>query len=99
MNPVNLKLVTIICEPVLSSTLILLAQDEGASGFTLTEVRGEGSGNKSAGEVPDSKMKIEILASSDLAKKIIARIAETYFDDYSLITYSTDVSVLRPEKF
>jgi nitrogen regulatory protein PII len=99
MSQQKSKLVTIIYEPVLNSNLIDLIQSLGAKGFTLTEVRGEGSANRHSGEIPDSKIKLEIICSAEIASKIMNQIAETYFADYSLITYSTDISVLRPEKF
>ena len=62
MKLTNFKLVTIICEPVLSSSILTLSRDLGATGFTVTEVTGQGSGEKSSGEIPDLKSKIEIVA-------------------------------------
>lgn len=99
MNTKTFKLVTIICEPILVSKLTTLIQDLGASGFTITEVRGEGSSHRNAGEIPDEKIKIEIVVLSDLATSITSKIAATYFQDYSVIVYSTDISVIRPGKF
>lgn len=99
MNPAQLKLITIISEPVLKSNLVNLVRSLGASGVTITDVQGEGSSNKNAGEIPDLKTKIEIVASKTLAQKIMTKIAEDFFQDYSLITYSTDIEVIRKEKF
>ena len=53
MKLINFKLVTIICEPVLSSSILTISQDLGATGFTVTEVRGQGNGEKSSGESAD----------------------------------------------
>ena len=99
MQLIIFKLVTIICEPVLSSRILNITRDLGATGFTVTEVRGEGSGTKSSGEIPDLKSKIEIVAEPKLALKIMKALADQYFVNYSLIIYSSDISVLRPEKF
>ena len=99
MKTANIKIVTIIAEPVLAATLISLAQELGASGYTSTDVRGEGSGEKNSGEVPDMKVKIEILAENGLANKIMAQIAADYFENYSLVIYTNDVHVFRAEKF
>ena len=99
MKTLNLKLLTVICEPVLTQKLIELIRDIGATGFTLTEVRGEGSSHRQSGEVPDSKVKIEILATNDLATKLMREIATQYFEDYSLITYSIDAQAIRADKF
>ena len=99
MKLTNFKFVTVICEPFLSSSLLNLSQELGATGFTVTEVRGQGNGEKSSGEIPDSKSKIEIVAESQLALKMMKAIAEKFFENYSLITYSSDISILRSEKF
>ncbi len=93
------KLITIICEPILSQSLIELTRKIGATGFTLTEVRGEGTGEKSSGEIPENKIKVEIVSTSALASEIIREVSETFFKNYSLIIYSADISVLRPGKF
>lgn len=99
MKLINFKLVTVICEPVLSSSILTLTEGLGATGFTVTEVRGQGNGEKSSGEIPDLKLKIEIIAEPQLALKMMNALAEKFFENYSLITYSSDISILRPEKF
>jgi nitrogen regulatory protein PII len=95
----SFRLVTIICEPVLSSAIIELIKTVGASGFTVTDVRGEGSGEKSSGEVPEQKLKIEVVADATLANKIMGEISTVYFENYSIIVYSSEISILRPNKF
>lgn len=93
------RLVTIISEPVVSKELIALARSLGASGFTSSDVHGEGTGDKSSGELPDEKIKIEIVADSVLAEKLMCEVAAQYFKNYSIIVYSSEIRVLRPEKF
>lgn len=99
METLDFKLVTIICEPVLATSLIAIVRSLGASGFTVTDVRGEGSGEKSSGEVPNDKVKIEVVADKELAHKIMQRIAQDYFENYSLIVYLGDIHVIRQNKF
>ncbi len=99
MKLTNFKLVTIICEPVLSSRILELSHGLGATGFTMTEVRGQGNGEKSSGEIPDSKLKIEIIMAPDAAIHLMNSLSEIYFENYSVITYSSEISVLRPKKF
>ena len=99
METLEFKLVTVICEPVLATSLIAIVRALGASGFTVTDVRGEGSGEKSSGEVPNEKVKIEVIADRELANKIMERIAKDYFENYSLIVYAGDIHVIRPNKF
>lgn len=99
MAQMEFKLVTIICEPVLSSSLLTTIRTLGATGFTISDVQGEGSGEKSSGEVPHEKIKIEVVADSDLAKEIMTEVARIYFANYSLIVYASDIQVIRHEKF
>ena len=99
MKLIQFKLVTIICEPVLIHHVLALIKELGATGHTLSEVRGEGNGEKSSGEIPDSKLKIEIVAEPELAIEIMRIVAERFFGNYSLITYATEVQVVRAEKF
>ena len=99
MKFINFKLVTIICEPVLNSRILELGQEIGATGFTTTEVRGQGNGEKSSGEIPDLKSKIEIILQPEAAAELMKSLAENYFKNYSVITYAADIWVLRPEKF
>ncbi len=95
----SFKVVTIICEPVLAQSIVKLSKKLGASGFTMTDVKGEGSGEKRSGEIPDEKVKIEIVATSDLAAKVMNEVAKAYFNNYSIIVYSSDISVIRGGKF
>ncbi len=99
MASVKFKLVTIICEPVLCAGLSSTIRSLGATGFTITDVRGEGSGEKSSGEVPNEKIKVEVIADAELSETIMAAIANAYFENYSLIVYATDIQIIRQEKF
>ena len=70
-----------------------------ASGFTMTDVRGEGSGEKSSGEIPENKVKIEIVCTPEKAQQIMSEVSKAFFKNYSLIIYASDIAVMRPEKF
>ena len=99
MQTTDLKLLTVICEPVLSGQLIELARSLGVSGFTTTDVKGEGSAHRQSGENPDAKVKIEVLAETGLAQKVMEKIAEGYFKNYSVIAYLTNAEIFRSTKF
>lgn len=99
MKLANFKLLTIICEPVLRASVLDLAREHGATGFTATEVTGEGNGEKGTGEDREIKSKIEIVADQALASRLMEALAAQFFKDYSVITYLADISVMRAEKF
>ncbi len=93
------KLVTVVCEPVLATSLVTTIRSLGATGFTISDVRGEGSGEKNSGEVPNEKVKIEVVADIELAKEIMDEVAKNYFANYSLIIYASEIEVIRQAKF
>ena len=70
----KLKLVTIVCEPVLLTSLVATIRLLGATGFTISEVRGEGSGDKNSGEVPNEKVKIEVVLADEMLDKALEAI-------------------------
>ncbi len=99
MNPSKMKLVTVVCEVALTSKIVELAKSLGASGFTLTDVGGEGSEGRAFDDAHDRKSKIEFVCPAPLASRAMKEIQDRYFSDYSVITYSIDVEVLRVGKF
>lgn len=99
MKLIQFKLVTIICEPGLKNSVLELSQTLGATGFTISDVSGQGNGEKSSGEIPDLKVKIEIVLEPSAATNLMQSLAEFYFKNYSVITYASEISVMRAEKF
>lgn len=99
MPVTTLKLVTIICEPVLEAKIEQDLKRLGASGYTVTEGRGAGSRGLNADAVPGSNIRIEAIVSPHVADRIIAWIADHYFEHYAVIAWLTDVQVVRGEKY
>jgi nitrogen regulatory protein P-II 2 len=95
----HLRKVTIIAERVLRDDILALLKRHGATGWTLTAVEGEGSRGIRASEWEGRSAQIDTLVPPDSAAAIMREIAETYFADWSVIVYATDVEVLRPGKF
>lgn len=93
------KLITIIAEPVLEPQLVRELRALGATGWTITESRGEGSRGLHAGELPGVGIRIEVVVAAATAEQIVEHVAANYFSEYSVVAYVTDVSVIRPEKF
>jgi hypothetical protein len=42
---------------------------------------------------------IEVICGPDLAKQIANHLQKKYYDNYAMVTFSSDVEVLRPNKF
>ena len=99
MKLTYLKLVTIISEAVLEEKIILALKAAGAKGYTVVGSHGEGSCGMRTGEIPGENIRIETLVSSAVAEKIMEHISTHYFQNYAVVCYLTDASVLRGEKY
>lgn len=99
MNHVSLKKVTIVAEKFLKDPLVKLIREEGASGHTLLAVEGEGSRGVHASDWEGRNAQIETIVSAKVADRILERIGEEYLENYAVIAYLSDVTVLRKGKF
>lgn len=99
MTPMRLKLVTIIAEHVLREHLTADLKRLGARGYSLGEVEGEGTRGVHAQDWQGKNIRVETLVSAEVAERIMAHLAASYFNDYALVAYTHDVEVLRSGKF
>ncbi|HEY5535714.1 MAG TPA: transcriptional regulator [Ignavibacteria bacterium] len=95
----NLKKVTIIADDALETYLIEEVRLAGAKGFTLEEARGDGLHGPKILAEEGRNIKIETVVSNKTAEKILEVLAEKYLSRFSIITYLSDVYVLRGDRF
>ncbi len=96
----SIKLITIITESVLEHAMVDDLERLGARGYTITNARGKGHrGVRDAGWSTDSNIRIEVVCESSTADAIAGHLIKTYYEDYAMLLYSSDVKVSRPEKF
>lgn len=93
------RMVTIIAEPVLEEHLTRDLAELGASGWTITDVRGAGSRGIRASEVPGESIRVESVVSAEVAERVLAHVAAHYFTNYAVIAWVADVAVVRGEKY
>ncbi|MEO5780943.1 MULTISPECIES: P-II family nitrogen regulator [Arthrobacter] len=94
------KLLTVVTEAVLESTLVKDIERMNAHGYTITDARGKGHrGVRSAGWEANSNIRLEVVCDEETAGAIAAYLQEHYYADYAMILFLSDVEVLRPEKF
>ena len=98
--------IVIITEASILDGVAELLEEHGATGYTYTSAGGKGSrGKRSIDRVPQvagilENVKIEaIVPDHDTAERITQAVVETYFDNFSGITYVVPVEILRPGKF
>jgi nitrogen regulatory protein P-II 2 len=99
MDTVSLRLVTVIAEAFLGSQLLDEIKALGARGYSVSEVRGEGSRGVRASEWEGLNLKIETLVGAELADRILHHVAVNYFPNYAVVAYVTDVRAVRGEKY
>lgn len=93
-------LLTIVAEGVLERQITEDLKRLGAHGYTIAEARGEGSRGVRAAEWEYSKnIRIETICERTVAEAIMAHISRTYYADFAMIAFTSEVEVLRPEKF
>jgi len=95
----KLKKVTIIAEKLLRDPLVDLLRKHGATGWSISAVEGEGSRQNSTSDFEGRNVQIEAIVSDTNCDSIMEDIAKNYFEDWAIITYSSDVEVLRGNKY
>ena len=94
------KLLTIVTEATIESSLIDDFESLGVNGYTIIDARGKGShGVRTAGWETNSNIRIEIICNVELANKISNYLKDKYYENYAMIMYLSDTQVFRLEKF
>jgi nitrogen regulatory protein P-II 2 len=96
-----LKLVTVVGETVIMDDIAKEGLELGATGYTLTEVIGQGSRSTRNVIVTGSSktMKVEFVVPMDVAEKILKHVSHNYFEHYACIAWLCDVQVVRGEAY
>lgn len=96
----NQKLLTIITEAVLERLLVEDLERLGAKGYTIVDARGKGSRGVRSGDWEQVRnIQIEIICNNTVADTIIAHCVKTYYENYAMILYVSEVGVVRTDKF
>ena len=100
MQGTTRKLLTVICEARLESSLTADVMRLGAHGYTVTDARGRGSrGVRNAVWDSAANIRLEVVCEERVAQHIAEHLQKHYYDNFDMILFSADVEVLRPEKF
>jgi len=99
MNTVRMKRITIIGDNTVQYRILQEVREMGATGYTCFEVSGQGDRGIRPRHAEPANAKIEVIATPELADRILGHIAKTYFENYAMIAFLDDVDVVRGEKF
>ncbi len=100
MTDNTVKLVTIITEAALESQLVREVEEHGAHGYTLTNARGKGSrGTRSASWEANANIRLEVICDKEVARLSSEHVTTKYFEHYAMVIFTSDIEVVRPEKY
>lgn len=95
----KLKKVTIVTERLLRDQILDLIRKHGATGWSIAAVEGEGSRGNRSSDFEGRNSQIDTIVSPETADAIMDAVAENYFADWAIIIYTSDVEVLRGDKY
>lgn len=98
----KIKKATIVTEASILDDVISIALELGAEGYTVDRVAGKGeSGNRLGYDISGmlNSVRIEVITSEEVAKKIAVAVESKYFKNYAGIVYLQDVEVTQAVKF
>ena len=96
------KKVVIVTEASILDDVIETITKLGADSYTVQSATGKGekgvrSGNDFSGLFKN--VRIDVITTEEIAKKIAVEITERFFKNYAGIVYLLDVEVIRAKKF
>lgn len=93
-------LMRIVAEAALESHLLRDLDRLEVKGYTISDVRGKGRhGMRGGGWDVSSNIRVEIICDEAVADAVKKHLSQTYCSNYAVITYWSEVSVMRGEKF
>jgi hypothetical protein len=94
------KLLTVVCEASLEQEIVADLQALDVHGYTISDARGGGAhGLRDAAWPPSANIRIEVLCAEKTALIILDHLQENYYANFGMVTFLSDVLVMRPEKF
>ncbi|AKJ27371.1 P-II family nitrogen regulator [Caldimonas brevitalea] len=94
------QLLVIIAEATLEKALVRDVKRLGAHGYTVYDVRGEGStGVREGAWEADRTIEMKVICEEAIADAIAEHVLAQYAPNYGVTMFFTDVQVLRPQKF
>jgi nitrogen regulatory protein P-II 2 len=99
MQTVPMKRVTIVGDDCVKYRILEEILELGGTGYTDWVVHGKGARGVRPRHAEPPNSKIEVIATLEVANRILEHIARNYFDKYAMIAFVDDVEVIRGEKF
>ncbi len=94
-----MKLITIVAEKLLKDQMVQKVLELGATGCSYHPTEGKGLREARHNDAFSENFQMKIVCPSDVATKILTYISENYFEHYAIVTWVTDVEVMRGKHF
>lgn len=96
----SMKLVTIVCEALARSAVTEVLKEVGAHGYTLFPVEGVGAQGSRIADIEEfANIQIEVILTPEPALLLLSRLEKEFFTRFAMVAYSTNIEVIRSEKF
>lgn len=95
----ELMLLTVVAESLLENRLLHEVAESGATGWTVSPARGQGSRGVRASDWEGGNIRLEVLCPPDVADRLLHVLEADYFAHYAVVAFVHPVEVLRGEKF
>lgn len=91
MDDKRLRVITVVAEAILEDSLVGDIRRLGATGYTISDVRGWGKhGNRRGDWRQGGNIRIEVLGSEALCAAIAEHLRQNYQEDYGLLIFTTE---------
>ncbi len=93
-------LLTIFTESTLEHVLIKDMDRLGMRGYTISDARGKGSrgGVRDAAWDEAANVRVEVICPRAMAEDVLRHLQVRYYANYSMVTFLTEIEVVRPDK-
>lgn len=93
-------LVTVVAESAMEALLVRELVALGIRGFTIHDARGFGEGGARPADWEQSRnVSFQIVCTEREAEAIVGRLRDGYWNDWSVVCWTSPVTVFRTEKF
>jgi len=93
------KLLTIVVETTIAQRLTEDLIALGAKGFTSGLATGTGPKDSAANYIDGGNLRIETVVKDDVLERILEKLEASYFPNYSVTAWVTDVGVIRQDRY
>jgi len=90
---------TIVAETVLEERLLVVIEECGARGWTVSMAQGHGPSSHGVSGIEGGNVRVETLVAEDVAARIWSALEADFFPHYAVSAWAYDVRVARMARY